>query len=310
MIFHILWGSDPSIQFECNWLQDYLLDFADVVTIWSSNSSIKHILDQGHYPILIESGIKRLENNPSIDTLSELHQARIFRLECLNKFPSYSIIHLSDEEGYDADSWYSLVPPNITIFRNFHHSRLLSLHRRIKSFPIGPRDLFIKPEVIFDDLTVSSQRRFPWSFMGTLWESGSRKLCVSLFLSYLPNGFYYGGKRFGSGLSLPNYKYVLSNSVFALTPEGDRHLDTFRLWESLSCGCIPLVVDYKSAAKHLLPSNYPLPIFRNWHDALAFAQHYLQRESDLDVLQSVTFSWWSSYKKTIRSQLQSTFIKQ
>ena len=99
----------------------------------------------------------------------------------------------------------------------------------------------------------SSPRDFPWSFMGTIWSSGSRNLSVSTFLHSLPHGFFHGSLSFGQGLPLPEYRSILLNSHFALTPEGDRHLDTFRLWESLSCGCIPLICDMDDSARHLLP---------------------------------------------------------
>ena len=75
--------------------------------------------------------------------------------------------------------------------------------------------------------------------MGTVWKSSSRFEASSYFLRHMPHGFYYSSSGFGQGLPLPQYRNVLLDSIFSLAPEGDRHLDTFRLWESLCCGCIP-----------------------------------------------------------------------
>ena len=141
--------------------------------------------------------------------------------------------------------------------------------------------------------------------MGTLWPSGSRKLAVSLFLRALPLGFYYGGRSFGSGLPLASYKSILHDSIFALAPEGDRHLDTFRLWESLSCGCIPLLQDYNNLAKFLLPYESPVPVFDSWHNALRFAQDMLVRPSELDSLQNLVNNWWAQYKLKISNDVLS-----
>ena len=162
------------------------------------------------------------------------------------------MVHLSDEEGLDGDDLYAQLPATCQIWRNFPHPRFRS-DSRVSSFPIGPRDLFLGKDDLMAGIP-SSKRPFPWAFMGTLWASGSRTVAVSHFLRSLPQGFFYGGKSFGMGLPLLQYRYRLMQSVFALAPEGDRHLDTFRLWESLCCGCIPLVVDHDSSAEALLGS--------------------------------------------------------
>ena len=125
--------------------------------------------------------------------------------------------------------------------------------------------------------------------------SGSH-VAVSHFLRSLPQGFFYGGKSFGMGLPLLQYRYRLMQSVFALAPEGDRHLDTFRLWESLCCGCIPLVVDHDSSAEALLGPASPVPVFECWPEALAFAQLQLRDTSSLNHLQACIQTWWQGLR--------------
>ena len=49
------------------------------------------------------------------------------------------------------------------------------------------------------------------------------------------------------------FKYIF------FAPEGDRHLDTFRL--CVLFGCIPLVVDYENTSK-LLPPDFPIPFLK------------------------------------------------
>ena len=76
--------------------------------------------------------------------------------------------------------------------------------------------------------------------MGTLCPTGFRKLAVSKFLTFLPNGFHHAASVLGQGLPLDQYRSIQLDSSFFFTLEGDRHLDLFRLWESISCGFIPL----------------------------------------------------------------------
>lgn len=277
----ILWGCDPARQFEQAWLQTLLLRSAEST-------------------VLVESGLLRLERQPSAERLRLLAAERRQRLAALREQP-FTLIHLSDEEGRDGDALYPEMPPHCRIWRNFPHPRFAA-DPRIHTFPIGPRDCFL---VSAQEMAgpASSSRQVPWAFMGTLWPSGSRTLAVSLFLRALPQGIFYGGRRFGVGVPLHQYRQHLFSSVFALAPEGDRHLDTFRLWESLCCGCIPLVVDHNSTAPALLGPNAPVPVFSTWPQALRFAQAMLEQPEALDRLQHNLQLWWQGLRQTLTSQM-------
>ena len=152
-------------------------------------------------------------------------------------------------------------------------------------------------------ISPSISRSYPWAFMGTIWSSGSRNLAVSLFLHSLPNGYYFGGSQFAQGVPLNEYRSVLLNSVFSLAPEGDRHLDTFRLWESLCSGCLPLIVDHNNTSRYLIPEDFPLPIFCDWHNALDYANFHLRNPQKLHSLQLEVISWWRTFVINLRHSL-------
>lgn len=287
---NIFWGCDQSLQLESSWILDILSFSSD------------HFLSCN---ILIESGLLFLERSPSKERIDRLYADRSVRLDLLREEPLL-IIHLSDEEGIDGDTFYPTVPADCVVWRNFHHRRF-SDDTRIRSFPIGPRKEFLVDPVEMLGLP-SSERTIPWSFMGTLWSSGSRTLAASLFLRSLPNGFFYGGKRFGAGLPIAIYRHRLQHSIFALAPEGDRHLDTFRLWESLCCGCIPIVVDHCDSARFLFHSDYPGPVFPSWPVALDFVQSHLHDLTYLTSLQNDIQSWWLGFQRTLPVEVLSGFL--
>lgn len=284
MTYHLIWGCNPDLQLETAWIYYLLAPNVSAQSYLYHDNSFPEIMP-GTYPILIESGILRLHRNLSAGMLFQHDQDRISRLSWLKEIGLFGVIHLSDEEGLDADSWYHLLPIGTQVWRNFFHERLVSAVISINTFPIGPRQLFIDNLHSQDTFLTSSKRSYPWSFMGTLWPSGSRMLATSLFLTTFPSGYHYGGKSFGQGLSLPDYRSILTNSSFALSPEGDRHLDTFRLWESLSCGSIPLVVDFNNSAHALLPAPHPIPVFKTWFEARDFVNLLLYDSTSLDLLQ-------------------------
>jgi hypothetical protein len=305
MLVQLLWGCDPSRQFEAAWLRHLI--GADLSTAWPwwRPSDALPAAQAGAVPVLVESGLLRLERAPAPERVAQLGRERQARLQALRQRGPFAVMHLSDEEGLDADSWYGALPPDTPIWRNFAHERLAA-DPRVQAFPIGPRDLFLAP--LAEPLLPASQRAAPWAFMGTLWPSGSRRWAVSLFLSHLPAGHFYGGQHFGQGLPLERYRANLLSSVFALAPEGDRHLDTFRLWESLCCGCIPLLVDHRNTAQWLLPAEHPLPLQASWPEALAFAKRLLAHPARLDALQAGVQAWWRGYQHHLSLALHDSWL--
>ena len=303
MTSHLVWACNPSNQFEYDWIK-YLLcgSYSSEIFSYASSDRLSNIPVSDHV-FLVESGLIRLRHSISQSELLQHDHLRKQRLHIL-RHHRVSLIHLSDEEGFDGDSFYSLLSSQVTVFRNFFHKRFLSLGLNILTFPIGPRGLFLSSLSLSDDLGLTD-RAFPWSFMGTLWSSGSRSLAVSSFLRSLPHGYFFGGKSFGQGLPLPKYRSILLNSHFALAPEGDRHLDTFRLWESLCCGCIPVVVDTDDSSHYLL-RDYPLPIYDNWAEAHSAVSEILySRPIQLPFIHCLVHSWWLNYIRFLREQFSS-----
>ena len=286
-----LWGCDPQLQLECSWLRSLLPAFR--LSEWEVSQGLSADVVRRDQPcVLVESGIQLLERHVDDRRLKTLQHQRRQRLDQLAGAPHLLLLHISDEEGTDAERLYPMLPPQCTIWRNFSHPRLEALHSRLRHFPIGPRGEFLEPST----LAQASQRPWPWAFMGTLWRSGSRTVATSLFLHALPNGQFYGGSRFGQGVPLTEYRQTLANSVFALCPEGDRHFDTFRLYESLQMGCLPLVVERQHQAVALLGPTFPMPIFEDWRAALAFAQAHLSDPARLNQHQARIGHWWEGLK--------------
>ena len=293
MRVQLLWGCDPARQLEVAWLRHLIGEaLLQEIPWWCPDDGLP-IPQPDALPVLVESGLLRLERAPSPQRLALLDQQRTQRLQILQQRGGFAVLHLSDEEAHDADSWYEQVPPAMPIWRNFSHPRLEATPQ-VRCFPIGPRDLFLAHPR--HPLIPASRRQAPWAFMGTLWPSGSRRQAISLFLAHLPAGHYYGGQHFGQGLPLDQYAANLRNSVFALAPEGDRHLDTFRLWESLCCGCIPLLVEHNNSADRLLMAPHPLPVFPSWLQALQWAERQLGDPSGLDALQARISRWWQRHQ--------------
>jgi len=297
----LIWGCQASRQFEQHWL----LELLHPLQVEQLETEPVPGLQFDQPRVLVESGLLLLERQPAPERISQLQKSRRQRIAQLAALGPFALIHFSDEEGLDGDQLYSLLPADTPIWRNFPYPRF-EADRRIQTFPIGPRREFFGciPHLL------ASGRSYPWAFMGTLWASGSRTEAVSVFLRALPAGMFFGGRHFGLGLPLAAYRAHLLNSVFALCPEGDRHLDTFRLYESLQLGCIPLLVERQGMAAPLLGPNHPLPLFAHWRQALAFAQQQLPRPEQLDRLQQQIQHWWANRKAELSSAIVASLIRE
>ena len=95
---------------------------------------------------------------------------------------------------------------------------------------------------------------------------------------------------------------VLSSSQFLPCPNGFVHPETYRLYEALECGCIPIVENAYKYYDRLFPNNPFLKIDR-WKDASniikKFTSDQIKNESNNCK------KWWADYKKNLQNFINS-----
>ena len=142
MRVQLLWGCDSARQFEVAWVRHLIGPaWAGESAWWRPEDGVPKPIP-GAMPVLVESGLLRLERRPAADRLAQQARQRQARVSALQRRGPFGVVHLSDEEGLDADGWYGLLPPSTPIWRNFPHPRL-EASPWVRGFPIGPRDLFL-----------------------------------------------------------------------------------------------------------------------------------------------------------------------
>ena len=210
--------------------------------------------------------------------------------EEVRRTPGVGLLHLSDEwfgEDYNCYRAFSFV-------LRMYYSRLLD-RPGILNVPLGV--IGFAPS---RDIVPSSSRRFVWSYFGTLM--ASRPDMLAAFSSLFPSCSI---DRRGHGrVTRPEFLEILGNSVFAPAPMGNVMLETWRLYEALEYGCIPIVerrisMDYF----HDLLGDHPIPCFGSWRQARRFVEDLMNRPRDLDALQLEVASWWSLEKVRWRDRV-------
>lgn len=198
------------------------------------------------------------------------------------------LIHLSDE-WYGQD--YGYYSGFDFVLRN-HFSKRLA-RPGIFQFPLGLPRVTAEPGAIVPQ----TARRYTWSFCGN--RIASRFEMLSVFDGLSPAYVLPQGQR------IPRHEFqdVLQQSKFVPCPMGNVMLETWRTYEALEAGCIPLLerratLDYY---RNLL-GDHPIPTFSSWKEARRFVCQQLKAPADLDRRQGELLQWWDGTKKSWRER--------
>lgn len=217
--------------------------------------------------------------------------------ECRARFRRLVLFHTSDEW---FSGGYALYRHFDAVIRNFATG--LAKHDGIWTIPEG----YTNGTRVGTALRPVTERQYAWSFTGEI--KFSRIDMASEFAALEPNlitsttSIYREG---GNKLSKAEFDSVLENSIFSPCPMGNVILETWRLYESLELGCIPIIetrasLDYFTGLLGL----HPIPSFQNWAAARRYVESSLANESALLSKQSEIRNWWATKKQAVRIQVR------
>jgi len=185
------------------------------------------------------------------------------------------------------------------VFRNYWSG--IFNPRRVFHVPLGyTANLPRNPEMVRAD-----QRPYLWSFMGAA-QAGSRPEMLRALLPVEPNFTHItDGNNAARPLSREEYSRVVGNSAFVPCPMGNVNLESFRTYESLEYGSIPLLekrvtLDYFAQ----LLGEHPIPTFSTWTQAASFVSRFRADIEGLQRLQSACTEWWSLCKTQIQDRIR------
>lgn len=121
-------------------------------------------------------------------------------------------------------------------------------------------------------------------------------------------GKIYETKSFGEeAITYENYMRQLAGTKIALCPSGPESPDTFRVYEALEAGCLPIVDAFSSKHKnpgfwrYLFGDDIPFPIVEYW-DVLPDLLHELLKGWPANA--NRVFAWWQGKRREIRLKLE------
>jgi len=206
--------------------------------------------------------------------------------ECLQKArTSFRILHLSDELDMDSlDLYHNSCCTQV--IRNYVRPDLAN---RVQVIPLG----FATPPLT-RPIPAWSSRPLVWSFHGTAWFH--REAQLKPLLAVKPHSLHLTpGWKHPSATSPADWQALLLESKFVPVPRGN-HYETFRLYEALEHGAIPLYVrtEGDDVYWNWLTGHLNLEELKDWSEVPAF----MARMSS--SYPTKLFEQWAAWKEECR----------
>jgi GR25 family glycosyltransferase involved in LPS biosynthesis len=215
----------------------------------------------------------------------------------------FIIIHLSDEGLTDDCSFYKY-SCCVCVIRNYITDKVSD--DKVITIPLGfSRAVHNKAEVG----NKWNERVIDWSFHGTDW-CGRREKIQALINSVrqLSRDVHWTEDWLSPNMSSHiNYSKILVNSKFVACPAG-HNWDTFRFWEALEHGAIPLyvrdagnkdIVFWKWLKEHL-----SLIELSDWNKAAEFIELMKRRPEDGERYRVGLLEQWHNWKKELKDKFR------
>ena len=204
------------------------------------------------------------------------------------------LFHLGDEAGsYDLSQIYNKCN---YILRTFCSNKYFK-NNRVKCIPLGYKS------GISDRQKKNS--KYKWAFTGTPHKSSRHDLLFQF--SDIKPFFCHKTEKFNTKIiSVDEMSEVLSSTEFIPCPNGFFHPETYRLYEALQCGCVPIVENAYKYYDRLFPDN-PFIKVDKWADAKPIIRGW--GKDQIKKKQLECKSWWDGYKIDLQEAIKNTVIQ-
>lgn len=221
---------------------------------------------------------------------------------------TFKIIHLSDEHGNDPIHFYNW--PEVKGVLRFYSRPDLPADPKVIVLPLGYHWQFRgnreMPHMSTPELPF---REFIWSFAGTNWQG--RKEAMEPLTQVQPNFLrWFDDWNHPKQLEEEEYLSLLLNSKFVPCP-GGQNTETYRFYEALECGCIPLFV--KDAGDLSFYGQFAgiMPFFDlpSWEHATGLMAHLLQNPEMMEQYRKAILVGWAKFKISLKEKVRAWLAK-
>ena len=234
----------------------------------------------------------------------EAYTAVFARYEALKK--PFAVLHLSDEFLKDSTEFYSFSMCK-GVIRNYARPDLpQDVKSKVITIPLGyAKHAEGHIDAAWVETPAVPFRDRVWTFYGTDWQG--RASAMEVLKAVGPNHSRFF-KNWMDAEQLKESEYVgtLLNSVFVPCP-GGMNAETYRFWEALEHGAIPLYVRCPGDEGFVASFQGSLGILNlpSWQHGAAIMANLMNDKETLEAYRTQLLTQWSAYKNSLMNRVQS-----
>lgn len=293
-------GNDPSVCLENEWLQTLFPGGIE----WVACELISDLLlPVQHTPILVYQNPHGMVMTSSLHTILDAFQSMNRKL---------ALLHISDEFARDDISMYGH-PAVAHVFRNYWRTGLDKA--RVTVFPLGFTTGRGKEASTHAQIPFGS-RKTTWSFVGSLDRPGRTEALKQLRdgstdVDYLcQTKASWGAPAVQEG---ETYCQTLANSKFVPCMRGSVALESFRVYEALEHGAIPVFVPAEShnCADEFreMYGDHPFLAVPSWSEAATVMKRLEGATNVMEEHRQKVVAWWRDRKMQVIQKIHEVIGK-
>ena len=214
-------------------------------------------------------------------------------LESLRRSIKFKLVHLSDEFKTDPIHMYDW--PEVTSVLRFYTRS--NLNSKVTILPLG----------YHRKNSANSPKSFIWSFAGTDWLNRSND--IKPLEAIKPNIVkWFPDWNDPSQLNESEYMLLMASSHCVACPRG-QNVETFRFYEALECGSIPVFIDSNETTEWLFSifkefGEIPFMRIKDWTHAAELMQGFIDNPKEMERYRTSILEMWSKYKIFLKDKIK------
>jgi len=211
----------------------------------------------------------------------------------------FRILHLSDEgtaENNKDPLFAYTLPGCVKVLRFYLRGDIpKEVASKVTVVPLGYR--YARPNSKTPEIPF---RELHWSFFGTDWMNRSKDMKPLTDAPFSHKCTFFEKWNDPNNLSSAEYTEMMLSSMFVPCPGGMNH-ETFRLYEALESGCIPLVLKTQENEEWFrwISNRVPLLPITNWGDAVRLMSTLMTNQRRIEVYREELLKGWRKWKTDI-----------
>jgi hypothetical protein len=215
-----------------------------------------------------------------------------------------TILHLSDEFGRDPIDFYR--SPSVKhVFRNYPRADLPL--DKVSLLPLG----YANGRATTNEIPAFKDRPYTWSFAGSMDRHGREQILQQLkhvepHLLETKETWSHPAK-----LDAKDYTTLLQKTKFVPCVAGFRALESYRLYEALEQGAIPVIVPDGPEGRDTyvdVLGKHPILTFPSWEKVVAILPILVNNPAKMEEHKQQVMTWWSAKKAELKQQIRHYFV--